>query len=371
LYTSSTVRIAVQSGGGVRLGTSTAAVDPGDLSAGDGTNDLFWNSSATQLQITGYSVSSSRGVLQTGTVNGLIGSTVENLSTGASGQGRTDVICGTALGALQAFSQNHSLTYKAGAVVITNSNSTNGIFIEENGDDAIYFNESAITRMRLGTNTAAGPGGLTIGDVAGAAATAATGDIVATDGTNELFWNASAASVDFLTSSTIRANGGALDLTLGARGATYALNDGANTTLNTTNQTIIGALNELDTAVTAADPNEVLLATVASIDAKSATTTNLYTATATTIITKVILLCTAADTITAVAAAGVGIAAGEDDIFGSEPLTGLDVADKAFTYLAAGTRVVATNTDIVKLGIDTAATGTSQTFTAYVFGYEA
>ncbi|MHA2066438.1 MAG: hypothetical protein ACXABY_18865, partial [Candidatus Thorarchaeota archaeon] len=260
LYTSSTVRIAVQSGGGVRLGTSTAAVDPGDLSAGDGTNDLFWNSSATQLQITGYSVSSSRGVLQTGTVNGLIGSTVENLSTGASGQGRTDVICGTALGALQAFSQNHSLTYKAGAVVITNSNSTNGIFIEENGDDAIYFNESAITRMRLGTNTAAGPGGLTIGDVAGAAATAATGDIVATDGTNELFWNASAASVDFLTSSTIRANGGALDLTLGARGATYALNDGANTTLNTTNQTIIGALNELDTAVTAADPNEVLLA---------------------------------------------------------------------------------------------------------------
>jgi hypothetical protein len=72
-----------------------------------------------------------------------------------------------------------------------------------------------------------------------------------------------------------------------------------------------------------------------------------------------------------VAAAGVGIAAGEDDIFGSEPLTGLDVADKAFTYLAAGTRVVATNTDIVKLGIDTAATGTSQTFTAYVFGYEA
>jgi len=166
-------------------------------------------------------------------------------------------------------------------------------------------------------------------------------------------------------SPLVENTGASADLTLGARSATYNLNDAANTTLVTTNQTIIGAINEVSAA------GEQLLATVTSIDAKTVAATNLYTATATTIITKVILLCTAATAITVEATAGVGIAAGEDDVYASELLTGLDAADKAFTYIAAGTRVAVLNTQILKLGIDTGSTGTSQTFTAYVFGYEA
>ena len=82
-------------------------------------------------------------------------------------------------------------------------------------------------------------------NIGSATAAVANGDLAAGDGTREMFWDASTAILDFATTSTIRANGAGLDLTLGARGATYNLNDVSNTTLNTTNQTIIGALNEL------------------------------------------------------------------------------------------------------------------------------
>jgi hypothetical protein len=160
------------------------------------------------------------------------------------------------------------------------------------------------------------------------------------------------------------------DLTLGARGGSYALNDDSNTTLTTTNQTLVGAINELDAALAVVEGGtEDLLATIPSIDATTTGTTNLFTSSGTTIITKVMLLCTAATAITVVANAGVGIAAGEDDIFPSEELTGLSVANKVFSFIEAGTRVVALDTEVVKLGIDTAATGTSQTLTAYIFGF--
>ena len=161
------------------------------------------------------------------------------------------------------------------------------------------------------------------------------------------------------------ANGASADLSLSARSSAYLLNDVSNTTLNTTNQTLIGALNELNAAL--GGPG--LLATVTGIDATVVAETTLYTATGTTVITGVILLCTAASGITTEATAGVGIAVGEDDIFSSEPLTGLTVVNKAFNYLFSGTRVVAVNTDAIKLGIDTAAIGTSQVLTAYILGF--
>jgi len=160
------------------------------------------------------------------------------------------------------------------------------------------------------------------------------------------------------------------DLTLGARGGSVALNDDSNTSLTTTNPTLMGAINELDAAITALESGtEDLLATVTGIDATAVAATNLFTSVGTTIITKVMLLCTADNAVVSVATAGVGIAAGEDDIFPSEQLVGLNTANKVFSFIEAGSRVVALDTEIVKLGIDTGAAATSQTLTAYVFGF--
>jgi len=114
------------------------------------------------------------------------------------------------------------------------------------------------------------------------------------------------------------------------------------------------------------------LASVDSIDAKATGTTTLYTVPAgtTIVVTEVVLRCTAAVAITVAAVAGVGVAGGEDDIFASQPLTGLEAAGETFSFPAGGIGVVATAAEVIKLGIDTAATGTSQTLSADIFGYE-
>lgn len=114
------------------------------------------------------------------------------------------------------------------------------------------------------------------------------------------------------------------------------------------------------------------LNTPASIDAKVAVATTIFTVPAgsTMVITGVRLRCTAAVAITVAAEAGVGIAAGFDDIWASQPLYGLTASGKVFEFPLGGSGVIATAGDEVKLGIDVAATGTSQTVEADVMGYE-
>ena len=118
------------------------------------------------------------------------------------------------------------------------------------------------------------------------------------------------------------------------------------------------------------DAVEVLLSTTTGIDAKSTGTTNLFTASQTTIITKAIVRCTAASAITVGAAAGIGVAAGEDDIFSSETMTGVHATTDAWYFVGGGKKVQVAASDIVKIGIDTAATGTSQTLAVDLWGYE-
>lgn len=89
------------------------------------------------------------------------------------------------------------------------------------------------------------------------------------------------------------------------------------------------------------------------------------------VITEVVVLCTAAANVSAPATAGVGIASGEDDIFPSQQLTGLLVASDVFRFAIGGAGVIAQSGQIVKLGIDAPATGTSvsQTVQVELFGY--
>lgn len=113
------------------------------------------------------------------------------------------------------------------------------------------------------------------------------------------------------------------------------------------------------------------LATVTGINAKSTGTTTLYTVPGgkTAVITDVVVRCTAASAITVPASAGVGIAAGEDDIYASASMTGLTAANKAWRFPNGGVMAVGTAASVIKLGIDTAATGTSQTLACDVMGY--
>lgn len=115
----------------------------------------------------------------------------------------------------------------------------------------------------------------------------------------------------------------------------------------------------------------VLLSTTTGIDAKSVATTNLYTVPSgkTAIITKAIIVPTAASSITQGPSVGIGIASGEDDIFASTQLTGLTATTKAHAFDAIGTYAVGAATNIIKLGVDVAAAGTSMTISVYLFGY--
>lgn len=114
-----------------------------------------------------------------------------------------------------------------------------------------------------------------------------------------------------------------------------------------------------------------VLATVPSIDMKSVATTNLYTVpTGKTAIVRVLLVITAASAITTAATAGVGIAAGEDDIHASVSMTNLFAAGDVWEFQSLGVKSRTAPADaIVKLGVDVAADGTSQTATAYVLGF--
>jgi hypothetical protein len=113
------------------------------------------------------------------------------------------------------------------------------------------------------------------------------------------------------------------------------------------------------------------VARVTGIDGKAVATTNLFTVPAgkSFITTRVVVRCTAATAITIWPTYGVGVAAGEDDIIAS---TAHAIAGAANTYIAQGTKdgaVVATAAQVIKLGIDAGATGTSMTLAVDIQGY--
>jgi hypothetical protein len=117
-----------------------------------------------------------------------------------------------------------------------------------------------------------------------------------------------------------------------------------------------------------------VLNTVTGIDATSTGDTTLYTVPTgkTAIILQVILRVTAATAAGGAMAAGVGINANADDIVASQVLSDLGVGgtDDAFNMAPSiGKFRIADAAEVVKLGIDTADTGTALTLAADVFGY--
>ena len=126
-------------------------------------------------------------------------------------------------------------------------------------------------------------------------------------------------------------------------------------------------------------PVSVRLASVGSIDGKTEAATNLYTVPTgkTAIITSIIARLSAASNVTQVADIGVGVASGEDDIIASATLTSIDTAGLYTGLSPAGAAnqfaKSAVAADVIKVGVDTAATTTAPedvyTLVIDLFGY--
>lgn len=108
-----------------------------------------------------------------------------------------------------------------------------------------------------------------------------------------------------------------------------------------------------------------------TIDGKVVGTTTLYTVPTgkTAIVTGAIVQSGAAVAITAGPTLGIGIAAGEDDIYPSTALTGLTSNVKTYVFPPQGLQASAPAGSVIKVGIDTASTGTSQGIVVTLLGY--
>lgn len=119
------------------------------------------------------------------------------------------------------------------------------------------------------------------------------------------------------------------------------------------------------------NPVIVVLSSTGGINAKTVAATTLYTVPAgrTAIITAATVRCTAASAITIGPALGIGVAAGEQDIFASTAITALTTTAVIFGFAAVGMSVSAAAASVIKVGIDTGSTGTSQTIAIDLMGY--
>lgn len=108
-----------------------------------------------------------------------------------------------------------------------------------------------------------------------------------------------------------------------------------------------------------------------SVDLKVVGTTNLFTVPVgrSLVVAEVFVRPTTATAANGDAVAGVGVAAGEDDIFPSQTLTGLNLTTERFKFPSSGVSYVAQATEIVRFGVDTADTGTALVADVYLVGY--
>ena len=114
-----------------------------------------------------------------------------------------------------------------------------------------------------------------------------------------------------------------------------------------------------------------ILSTTTGINANAIATTNLYTVPAgnSAVITGLVIRVTMADTITAPPTLGIGIAAGEADIIAPVSLVGLDSTTEYWRFSVEGVARLGVAAEIIKLGIDVAATSVHMTISADLIGY--
>ena len=140
----------------------------------------------------------------------------------------------------------------------------------------------------------------------------------------------------------------------------------------------VGPTESLDVVGNIAATGEILakklprvLSTTSSIDLTSTGVTPLYTIPTgvTAIITQIVIRLTTATGVTVPPVIGIGIASGEDDIISPTTLTGLSTNNEYFTIQNNGVSAKGNATNIINLGIDTAATATTMLAEIDLVGY--
>lgn len=113
------------------------------------------------------------------------------------------------------------------------------------------------------------------------------------------------------------------------------------------------------------------LSKTTGIDAKTVATTNLFTVPSghTVVIVFAVATTEVANTVTQRPVMGIGIAAGEEDIFSSRALTGFTASDSVYMFSNSAKLVQAEASDVIKLGIDNGSTATTHTITIELYGY--
>ena len=117
----------------------------------------------------------------------------------------------------------------------------------------------------------------------------------------------------------------------------------------------------------------VQLADPVTIDALAVGETTIFTTPAgvVVVVTAVEIRCLSATAITAPAQAGVGVAAGADDIFAQQLMAGLTAADSVWRFPTGGAAPTVPGSTAIKFGVDVAAVGTAQSLEVSLFGYAA
>jgi len=114
-----------------------------------------------------------------------------------------------------------------------------------------------------------------------------------------------------------------------------------------------------------------ILSTTGGINPRVTGTTTLYTVPAakTAIVTSVRYRLTAAAGLTGNMNAGVGVAAGEDDIMSGTNLIGFNTTAEVYGFSVSGNYVTAAAAAVIKVGIDTAFTAGTGTLAVDLIGY--
>ena len=116
-----------------------------------------------------------------------------------------------------------------------------------------------------------------------------------------------------------------------------------------------------------------ILATVKGINGKVVGTTDLFTVPAlpagqSVPIYAAIIRLTTAVGVTGTIKIGIGVVAGEDDIFSSTNLTGFNSTGNTYIFSTTGVRKLPVAGDVIKLGIDNAFGGTTATLSVDLIG---
>ncbi|MGD9725627.1 MAG: hypothetical protein AB7V39_04430 [Nitrospiraceae bacterium] len=195
-------------GGRAAFGGSTSAVIDGDVSAGNGTQDFYWNTASERIQVTG-TINDRAGLRVTNTSNGALAASEVQLLNELGNSARLTMTSSNFAPAVGAIDANWvTLSSSASAAglrlaadgaqsveIWTNGSvhwrvASDGTLLPatDNSKDIGITGTNRVRNVFVGTTVFVGTS-VEIGSVLGATA---TGDIRAGDGVNELYWNAAA-----------------------------------------------------------------------------------------------------------------------------------------------------------------------------------